>query len=115
MSLSFLEIHNLRNINHTKIEPAPRLNLIFGKNASGKTSLLEGIHLLGLARSFRSHRAGSYIQMEQQKTTLHGKLKSEQNENITAIGFERSLKNTELKLKGEKIRRVFIMTPGGYI
>ena len=106
MSLSFLEIHNLRNINHTKIEPAPRLNIIFGKNASGKTSLLEGIYLLGLARSFRSHRAGSYIQMEQQKTTLHGKLKSEQSENITAIGFEKSLKNTELKLKGEKIRRV---------
>ena len=104
MSLSFLEIHNLRNIKHIKIEPASRLNLILGKNASGKTSLLEGIHLLGLARSFRSHKAGSYIQMDKQKTTLYGKLNINRNE--TTIGFEKSLKNTEIRLKGEKIRQV---------
>ena len=106
MSLSFLEIHHLRNINHTKIEPSSGLNLIYGKNASGKTSLLEGIYLLGLARSFRSHKAGSYIQAEKQKTTLLGKLKSVTNEQITAIGFEKSLKNTELRLKGERIKKV---------
>ena len=104
MSLSLLEIHHLRNIQHTKIEPVSRLNLIIGKNASGKTSLLEGIYLLGLARSFRSHKAGNYIQEDKSATTLYGKLTINQSD--TNIGFEKSLKNTEMRLNGEKIKKV---------
>lgn len=54
MSLSTLHIKNLRNLAEVHIEPAPRLNIIYGANASGKTSLLEAIYLLGRAKSFRS-------------------------------------------------------------
>lgn len=55
MSLSSLQIKNLRNLAEVHIEPAPRLNIIHGANASGKTSLLEAIYLLGRAKSFRSN------------------------------------------------------------
>jgi DNA replication and repair protein RecF len=54
MSLSSLHIKNLRNLAEVRIEPASRLNIIHGANASGKTSLLEAIYLLGRAKSFRS-------------------------------------------------------------
>lgn len=54
MSLSSLHIKNLRNLAEVRIEPAPGLNIIHGANASGKTSLLEAIYLLGRAKSFRS-------------------------------------------------------------
>lgn len=54
MSLSYLHIKNVRNLAEVQIEPAPQLNIIYGANASGKTSLLEAIYLLGRAKSFRS-------------------------------------------------------------
>lgn len=66
MSLVSLEIHNLRIYARLQLEPNPHLNLIFGANASGKTSLLEAIHLLGTGRPFRTtqteqlRRHGSY-------------------------------------------------------
>ncbi len=53
MSLFSLHIKNLRNLAEVHIEPGPRLNIIYGANASGKTSLLEAIYILGRAKSFR--------------------------------------------------------------
>ncbi|MGM0475691.1 MAG: DNA replication/repair protein RecF [Pseudomonadota bacterium] len=54
MRLQRLTIHQLRNIEVASLSPSPRINWIIGPNASGKTTLLEGIHLLALGRSFRS-------------------------------------------------------------
>lgn len=55
MSLSSLYIKNLRNLAEIHLDPVSRLNIIYGANASGKTSLLEAIYLLGRAKSFRSN------------------------------------------------------------
>lgn len=54
MPLISLEIRNVRVYAHAQILPDPNLNLIIGANASGKTSLLEAIHLLGTGRSYRT-------------------------------------------------------------
>ena len=45
MPLAELALENLRCIERAELVPAPGINLIFGPNASGKTSLLEGIYL----------------------------------------------------------------------
>ncbi|HUR42096.1 MAG TPA: DNA replication/repair protein RecF [Verrucomicrobiae bacterium] len=45
--------HNFRLFRHFALAPAPRLNLITGANAAGKTTLLEAIYALGRGRSFR--------------------------------------------------------------
>ncbi len=57
MSVTRLEIANVRNLQSVSLLPHPRLNLLTGANGSGKTSVLEALHLLGLGRSFRSGRA----------------------------------------------------------
>ena len=62
MSLELIRIRCLRNISEAEISPNPGINLIIGKNGSGKTSLLEGIYLLGRGRSFRSRRVETLIQ-----------------------------------------------------
>lgn len=57
MTLTRLEIAHVRNLQSVLLLPHPRLNILIGANGSGKTSVLEALHLLGLGRSFRSGRA----------------------------------------------------------
>ena len=46
MIFDLLKINNVRNISDAYIEPNAFLNIVIGPNASGKTALLEAIHLL---------------------------------------------------------------------
>src|SRR6202451_2765480 len=64
MPLAELALENLRCIQRAELAPAPGINLIFGPNASGKTSLLEGIYLLGRGRSFRTRNSDRLIRHE---------------------------------------------------
>lgn len=56
MALIQLKISNLRIIQEADLSLGKNLNVIYGLNASGKTSVLEAIYLLGLGRSFRSSK-----------------------------------------------------------
>ncbi len=42
MVLSDLSINNFRGIDHLKLDPLGRINLIAGKNGTGKTAVLAG-------------------------------------------------------------------------
>ncbi|HET8729789.1 MAG TPA: DNA replication/repair protein RecF [Moraxellaceae bacterium] len=61
MTISRLEIANVRNLQSVSLLPHPQLNLFVGQNGSGKTSVLEALYLLGLGRSFRSGRVRRLI------------------------------------------------------
>lgn len=54
MLLTRVAGRNFRLFEAFEVKPGPGINLIAGPNASGKTSLLEAIYLLGRAQSFRS-------------------------------------------------------------
>ena len=54
MFIQELEIRNLRIFESAGLSPGPGLNVLYGPNGSGKTSVLEAVHLLGVGRSFRS-------------------------------------------------------------
>ena len=53
MKIELLKLLNFRNYQHLEISFHPTLNVIYGKNGSGKTNLVEAIYVLGLTRSFR--------------------------------------------------------------
>ncbi len=53
MKLINLEIKNFRNIKEANIKINNNINIIYGGNAQGKTSILEAIYLLGITKSFR--------------------------------------------------------------
>jgi DNA replication and repair protein RecF len=57
MALKRLTIENIRNLRSIEIYPNARLNLIYGNNGAGKTSILEAIHILGSGKSFRSSKS----------------------------------------------------------
>ncbi|MBK8535714.1 MAG: DNA replication/repair protein RecF [Candidatus Competibacteraceae bacterium] len=62
MWVSSLDISGFRNLRPLQLSCASGLNLIIGPNASGKTSLLEALYVLGRGRSFRSRQPRELIQ-----------------------------------------------------
>ena len=73
MSLEWLDIQRVRNISHTHLNLSPGINLIYGANASGKTSLLESVYFLASSRSFRSHSTHAMIQQGEQDCLVLGR------------------------------------------
>jgi DNA replication and repair protein RecF len=54
------------------MEGLDKINVFFGENGSGKTSILEAIHILGMARSFRGSSIKSLISHQLDRCTVHG-------------------------------------------
>src|ERR1700739_2775212 len=87
MSLSEIAISNLRCIEHAAVPLRPRLTLIYGGNGSGKTSLLEGIFVLGRGRSFRTRNTERLIRRGQAHMRITGEV-SRPTVGPLHIGFE---------------------------
>lgn len=60
--LKSLYLHHFRNYTQSHISFAPGINWIRGKNAHGKTNILEALYLLSTGRSFRTHYLKELIQ-----------------------------------------------------
>lgn len=52
MIINSIEIINLRNHLHSKIELSPEMNIFCGANGAGKTTILEAIYYAGITKSF---------------------------------------------------------------
>ncbi|MBL4814228.1 MAG: DNA replication/repair protein RecF [Shewanella sp.] len=105
MSLTRLHIETFRNIASAQLLPAEGINLIYGQNGSGKTSILEAIYFLGMGRSFRSHLSQRVIQHSDDKLTLFANLKVQGKE--SKIGLRRFRSGeTEVKIDGDKVKRL---------
>lgn len=90
MTLKRLFIQNLRNLEGVDITPSPQVNLIYGENGSGKTSVLEAINLLALGRSFRSHKHKPLINHQQESFTVFGRIHTDDDSDVP-IGISRHL------------------------
>ena len=53
MHITRLNIQRVRNIKTVALHELQPFNVFYGQNGSGKTSILEAIHLLATGRSFR--------------------------------------------------------------
>jgi len=104
MFLQKLSIHGVRNIRHAELNLSPRANLFFGMNGSGKTSVLESIHLLSRGRSFRSRHLKDLISRGQQDCTVFGSVKDSARNTSTSIGVRRDLNSKFVfKVDGELV------------
>ena len=54
-------LSGFRNIVEERLDLSPQLNIFFGKNGSGKTSVLEALYVLSCGRSFRATKLDSVI------------------------------------------------------
>jgi DNA replication and repair protein RecF len=72
--LNQISISSLRNISNLSLSPSSGINLILGENGSGKTSVLEAIHLLALGRSFRTRFLKNIVKIESTQLQVVGQI-----------------------------------------
>ncbi len=75
MALESVVVERFRCLGHVEFCPDRALNLIFGANGAGKTSVLEALFYLGRGRSFRSSQVSSLIQTNSDDFTVFGKVR----------------------------------------
>lgn len=112
---------NLRAVARVELHGLQRVNFFCGRNGAGKTSVLEGIHLLGLARSFRTRRLRDLMSEGASflRAVGRGESGGDQSKRLV-IGVERTGLGTSLRMNGASIERssllarqvpLFVMRP----
>ena len=105
MPVERLAIQQLRNLMAVDIDPSPDVNLFYGENGSGKTSVLEALYILGLGRSFRSHKHKSLINQDCSQFTVFSHLDTQAEK--VPLGISRSLSGEfQIKARGESLGSV---------
>ena len=56
-----LKVFGLRNLVEAELNGLDRINVLHGENGAGKTSFLEAINILGVAKTFRASKNASLI------------------------------------------------------
>jgi DNA replication and repair protein RecF len=104
MNLGKFEVRNIRNLHAVSLQLTPRVNVFYGNNGSGKTSLLESVWMLGLGRSFRAKRHGTLINHEAQECTVFGEI---ENEKATPVGIRRGRDGSrDIRIGGNRVAQV---------
>lgn len=108
MRLDSLEVRNLRILTELECTPGARLNVFVGANGSGKTSILEAVHVLGSGRSFRTHRLGELIQRGAAWLRVRGELVGDDGARHP-VGVEKGAEGLRIRVGGEAVRSASIL------
>ena len=80
MELRKLSLRNFRNYEELALEFDPSVNLIVGKNAQGKTNLLEAISYLSCGKSFRAQKTAEMVRFGADFGEIEGNVFSQERE-----------------------------------
>jgi DNA replication and repair protein RecF len=88
-----------RCLDNVGFEPDPDYTLVYGANASGKTSLLEAIAYLGRGKSFRGAPPSNLIQHGRQAFVLFAQIDA--GGRVAGVGVRNSRAGLEVKVDGD--------------
>lgn len=117
MKIDQFKVTNFRNIKRLEYIPSPRLNIIMGNNAEGKTNLLEAIYMISGNSSFRTNSEQDLINYEATNYIIRSKYNYLDkdyslilNYNLNS-GKEIRLNNKKVPLSNEDLLKVVLFTP----
>jgi len=105
MLIKQLYIAGFRNIEAASIVTDKRVNVFFGKNGSGKTSILESLFYLGRAKSFRTNRKQEIINNDKADLVVSAQIDQKEADHRLGIQLDNNGGN-KLKLDGEVINKL---------
>lgn len=96
LQLKAIELHNFRNYDYLELQDISNLSIFVGKNAVGKTSILEAIQLVTALKSFRATNASQLVKWGAKKAR------------VKAL-FNNSKRNLELQMDVEDNKRKYFL------
>lgn len=99
MPIQEFSAQDFRCLSRVELRADPGLNLIYGPNASGKTSILEAIAYLGRGKSFRGAPTGKLVRHGRAEFVLFGKV--EDGGRLANVGVRNSSAGLEVRIDGE--------------
>jgi DNA replication and repair protein RecF len=101
MTVRRVQVTDFRCLHRGDLEFDPQFTLISGPNASGKTSLLEALYVLGRGRSFRTRRLEPLIRSGAEQMMVVGE--AELPERSVTLGVEASAGGLRARVGGERV------------
>lgn len=106
MVLRNTEILNFKNIAGAKIEFSSRVNCVLGRNAMGKSNLLESVHFMSFLRGFRTLPDSEYLRHGTDTLLVKGEYESDSGTTCRlSIGLARGRRKS-VRADGKEYQRV---------
>ncbi len=105
MKIKSIKIENFRNYNKLNIELSSGVNVFVGKNAQGKTNLLESIYYCSIGKSTRTAKDKELILWGKDKGKVSVEIEKEFNKSKIEIFLSQKEKKT-IKINGLPIKRM---------
>ena len=80
MLITKLSVSNFRNLLIENIDFSPKLNILFGRNAQGKTNIIESIYFCAYGRALRGKSDSELIKWDEKESII--RLETNRNEQI---------------------------------
>ncbi len=94
MQTKILELDNFRNYASLRIEPIGGLNIFAGRNAQGKSNLLESLYILATSKSTRAAKDAELIRFDQPSARIKAEV---HRDKAPDLDIEMLLSHTEKK------------------
>lgn len=104
MIIKRFKAENFRNIENCDIEFADGVNLLYGKNAQGKTNAIEGIYLFSRGKSFRGRDDSELVRFGKEGFRIF--IEFEDKNGIETLEYALYGKEKLRKKNGYKIRKI---------
>jgi DNA replication and repair protein RecF len=104
MRLRSLSISNLRVVESAGLQIEADLVVFAGANGSGKSSVLEAIHILGTGRSFRARSIHDVIRRDASRLLVHGETELASGASCSVGVEKRRGGSARFRLAGEDVR-----------
>ena len=104
MIIKSINLSNFRNYSHLNLSFNDKINVFIGKNAQGKTNILESICVLALTKTYRNGIEPNLISFNKKRAKIKGKIK----ENKLIKNMEVTLENgnKSLFINNEEIKKI---------
>lgn len=103
MNVKDIRLINFRNYDNVYLKFNPKINIFIGKNAQGKTNLLEAIYMCAYGKSFRTNRDREIINFSKEEAYIGSNMDINHYDKFLEIKMDR-VKNKRIRINKNELK-----------